>query len=234
VEPPPTPQGLNQSAVPGTKLIKLEPTWIAVWILFQVAPAGRVAVSLLETVISQFACWVAEGPQAGKFTVLMATPVTAVKEEPKPPPKFTAPITVFAGLALTLVSSTQNLMVIWFRFKAVVPLLMTSKFCWVWLAPQVVNSLSCRPTGLVPQAAPIGVAVAVGPKGVLVPVGVGVGVRVAVAVNVVVEVRVKLLVAVAVAVAVTEGNNWIKPKWAEKLELCCVPMVSYDRESSKT
>jgi hypothetical protein len=135
----------------------------------------------------------------------MDTPGTLVFEEPKNPPKFTAPVTVLAPLVEKFVSSTQNLRVIWLKFTAVVPVLITSKVWFAWLAWQVVNSFNCRLAKLVPQAAPV---VGVGDM-VFVGERVTVKVRVAVGLEVRVAVAVAVLwgVAVLVKVGVEEGEK---------------------------
>jgi hypothetical protein len=140
------------------------------------------------------------------LAAVMDTAFTAVLAGPNPPPKFKVPVTVLAPLVVKFVSSTQNLIVIRFRFNAVAPVLITSKVSFDWLAAQVVNSSNCRPTPLVPQATPaVGVGVKVAVESA-VKVAVQVAVRVAVAVTVevalLVTVEVAVLVGVAVAVAV--------------------------------
>jgi hypothetical protein len=134
------------------------------------------------------AWWVESGPQAGeKFTVEMATPLTAILVGPKPPPKLTVPTRGEDD-----VSSAQNLRVMSERVTDEEPVLTTSKFSWFWLEPQFPNSLSCRTNEEVPQPTP--------------PVGLGVGVKVELGVAVTVEVAVRVGVEVAVPTAAVGVN----------------------------
>ena len=173
--------------------------WIWVWMLFQLVPAPRVPVVLLERVISQLAWWLESGPQAGeKFTAERATPATEAQLGPLQPAKLTAPTTDWP-----VVSSIQNLTVIWERFKAVEPLLTTSKFSEAWLPFKEVNSSNCRSAALVPQAElAVGVAVAVG---VNVEVATGVRVKEGLKVGVLETVEVAVLGDVEVGVKVADG-----------------------------
>src|ERR1039458_4310657 len=129
--------------------------------LVQVVPAARVPVAVLERVSSQLAWWVESGPQAGaKFTAESAVPETEAQPGPLQPAKLTAPTTDWP-----VVSSIQNLTVIWARFKAVEPVLMTSKFSEAWLPFKEVNSSNCRAAVLFAQPLPkVGVEVATGVK----------------------------------------------------------------------
>ncbi len=167
--------------------------------LVQVVPALRVRrCPVVERVTSQLAWWLPSGPQAGeKFTVLTAVPFTDWLVGPKLPPKLTTPARDWP-----VVSSTQNLIVIWLSVTAEVPLLMTSSVSEPWLDPQVVNSISFKFKELVPQVMAV-VAVGVGaPVGVRVAVAVTVRVAVEVTVLVAVEPGVGVLVSVGVIVAV--------------------------------
>jgi hypothetical protein len=88
------------------------------------------------------------------------------------------------------VSSIQNLIVIWFRLRAVLPIFTTSKNWFAWFDAQEVYSSSWRLTALVPQGG-TGVAVLTGVKvPVVEKVGVEVGVMVRVAVGVEVLIKV--------------------------------------------
>ena len=55
--------------------------------MVHVVPALKLAESLLDMVVSQLACILVAGPQAGEnLTEDMATPDTAVQLDPKHPP----------------------------------------------------------------------------------------------------------------------------------------------------